>query len=138
MRLLAFATATGVVALAFLTPVGAADLDAGARVQVAADSDSGRAPGAATGSTDDYKAHARSDMGDWKQKVHDFAQGAKAKGDQASETASADLQKAWHKTERAAHHLQTASSEGWDKAKAAYEKAVGDLKAEWTRVNPGG
>jgi hypothetical protein len=81
-----------------------------------------------------YSQKAHDDMRDWQQKLSDFDVKAKAEGKDADQAAKADLNKAWDKTEIAARKLQTSGEEGWDAAKAEYEKASQDLANAWHRM----
>jgi len=83
---------------------------------------------------DTYKQKAHDDMRDWQQELRDFDAKAKAEGKDADQTAKADLHKAWDKTEIASRKLQTASAEGWNAAKAEYQKASQDLADTWHKI----
>jgi hypothetical protein len=83
---------------------------------------------------DTYRQKAHDDVREWKQKLRDFDAMAKAEGTDADKTAKADLNKAWGKTEIASRKLQTASEEGWNAAKAEYEKASQDLADTWHKT----
>lgn len=81
-----------------------------------------------------YSHKAHDDVREWQQKLHDFDVKAKAEGKDADQAASADLNKAWDKTEIASRKLQGASEEGWKAVKAEYEKASQDLADAWHKV----
>ena len=56
-------------------------------------------------------------MDEWQQKLHDFSEKAKAKGQQEGNAAENELKAAWTKVEAEQHKLQSASAEGWESAK---------------------
>jgi hypothetical protein len=82
--------------------------------------------------TYDQKAH--DDVREWKQRLRDFDATAKTEGKDADQTAKADLNKAWDKAEIASRKLKTSGEEGWNAAKAEYEKASQDLADAWHKV----
>lgn len=86
---------------------------------------------------DSFTAKAEAQMRDWQHKLDDAAQTAKAKGAEGGAAASHALDHAWTKTKEASHQLETASADGWDKAKAEFEKASNDLSAQWHKIYPG-
>jgi hypothetical protein len=75
-------------------------------------------------------------MQEWQRKLHDFSEKARANGQEASDAAGKDLNKAWSKVEAASRDLQTAGADGWDSAKAAFEKASHELADTWDKVRP--
>ena len=83
---------------------------------------------------DTYTQRARDDLQEWQRRVHDFSEKAKTNGQKDAAAAQHDLNEAWTKTEAAAHKLQTASAEEWERAKASYEKASHDLADAWRRI----
>lgn len=83
---------------------------------------------------DTYRQKAHDDVRDWQHKLHDFDAKAKAEGNDADRTAKVDLNKAWDKTKIASRKLQTASAEGWNAAKAEYEKASQDMADTWHEI----
>jgi uncharacterized membrane protein len=87
-----------------------------------------------TADRDTYTQKARGDMQQWLQKLHDFSENAKAKGQQAGNAAENDLNAAWTKTQAEAQKLRTATAEGWESAKASYEKASHELADAWDKV----
>ena len=111
-----------------------------AAVVSAADQSVGGSGAAAAGTPatgrDAYLRTVQQEMRDWQGKLRDAGETAVAGGRQAGSAAEAGLHDAWTKTEAASHRLQTASTEGWDGAKASYEEAARDLAAAWHRVHP--
>jgi hypothetical protein len=75
-------------------------------------------------------------MAQWRSKIDDFATRTHAKAAAADEAASRELQGAWSHVERASSALDAAGEDGWDSAKAAYERSFHDLQATWARVVP--
>ena len=97
------------------------------------------APG--SNSADDrgtYRQKTQAEMQEWQQKLHDFSETAKAKGQKAGTAAENGLKAAWAKTQAAAHKLQTVGAKGWDSAKSSYEKASHDLADAWDKIRPKG
>jgi hypothetical protein len=83
---------------------------------------------------DTYTQKARSDIRDWQQRLTAFGENAKAKGQQADNATENALTTAWARTQVSARRLQTATSEGWQSAKASYEKASDELADAWNRM----
>jgi hypothetical protein len=84
-----------------------------------------------------FTAKAEAEMQEWQKKLDAAATTAKAKGEEGKTEASRDLDAAWAKTKVASKQLKTASAEGWDRARAGFEKAEQNLAAEWHKVYPG-
>jgi len=85
---------------------------------------------------DSYTRKAHDEVKDWREKLHEFNVKAEAEGKEADRTAKADLNEAWRKTEAASFKLRAAGAEGWDVAKADYEKASRDLAESWHKNHP--
>ena len=85
---------------------------------------------------DSYTLKAQNDMQEWGQKLHRFGEKAKAKGQQAGDATADGLNAAWAKTQAEADKLRVAGADGWDSAKASYEKASHDLADTWNRIRP--
>jgi Skp family chaperone for outer membrane proteins len=90
----------------------------------------------ASADRDSYTRKAHDKIEDWQKKLHEFNVKAEAEGKEADQTAKADLNEAWRKTEAASRKLQVAGAEGWDVAKADYEKASQDLADTWHKIHP--
>jgi hypothetical protein len=73
-------------------------------------------------------------MHEWQQKLHDFSEKVKAKGQEDGKAAENELNAAWTKAEAEQHKLETASAEGWESAKMSFEKASHDLKEVWEKI----
>jgi hypothetical protein len=86
---------------------------------------------------DSFTQKAETQMQDWQRKLDAAAQGAKAKGEEGGAAASKALDHAWTRTKEASHQLQTTTGDGWEKAKAEYEKASQALATQWHKVYPG-
>jgi hypothetical protein len=97
------------------------------QIQLAADS-------GPTADKDTYTQKARDEMQAWQQKLHDFSENAKAQGQKAGDAAENGLNAAWTKTEEAAQRLQTASADGWERAKISFEQASRELADAWDRI----
>ena len=79
---------------------------------------------------------ARNAMQEWHQKLHDFGEKAKAKGQEEGNVAGNALNTAWTKAAAEQQKLQSASAEGWESAKISFEKASHDLKKVWDKIRP--
>ena len=125
--------------LAALTLIGPFILTVPAGAQSAPGSSTparGAAVSDASAERDTYIRKAHDDVRDWRQKLHEFDVKAKTEGKEADKTAKADLNEVWLKTEAASRKLRAAGAEGWDVAKADYEKASQDLADTWHRNHP--
>jgi hypothetical protein len=98
-------------------------------IQLAASSDS-------TIDRDTYAQKARDDLHEWQQKLHDFGEKAKAKGQEEGNKTRNELNAAWTKADAEQRKLQSASAEGWDSAKSSFERASHDLKDVWDKIRP--
>lgn len=96
------------------------------------------AAGDSTADRDTYTQKARVSVDEWQQKLHDFSEKAKVKGQQEGNAAENALKAAWTKVEAEQHKLQSASAEGWESAKISFEKASHDLKQAWDKIRPAG
>ncbi len=92
----------------------------GTQTQSAAGSD-------ATADRDTYTQKAPEDMQQWQQRLHDFSENAKAKGQRAGNAAENELNVAWAKAPAEARKLPAASADGWESAKASYAEASREL-----------
>jgi len=92
------------------------------------------AGGDPTADRDTYSQKARDAMQEWWQKLHDFGEKAKAKGQEEGNAAGNELKAAWNKADTEEHKLETASTEGWESAKTSFEKASHDLKELWDKI----
>jgi hypothetical protein len=94
------------------------------------------AGGDSTVDRDTYTQKARDAMHEWQQKLHDFGEKAKAKGQEKATAAENELKAAWTKADAEEHKLESASAEGWESAKISFEKASHDLKEVWDKIRP--
>jgi hypothetical protein len=94
------------------------------------------AVGGSSADHDTYAQKVRGDMQDWQQRLQAFGEKAKSQGRQADNATANALNAAWSRTQEGAHKLQTATAEGWESAKASYEKASNDLAGAWARIRP--
>jgi hypothetical protein len=86
---------------------------------------------------DERPFHVREVVGDqWRQKLHDFGEKAKAKGQEENNAIGNALNAAWTKADAERHKLQTASAEGSENAKISFERASHDLKRLGTKSGP--
>jgi len=131
MRLLIASIVIGPLMLIGAPPAAAAQ-----PVSTGPQTQSPPAPGTSSADRDTYTQKAQRDLQDWQQKVHDFTEKAKARGQQASNAVAADLNVAWTKTRDEARKMQAAGAEGWDRARASYERASHDLADTWNRIRP--
>jgi len=87
---------------------------------------------------DTYTQKAQDTVQEWQQKLHDFNETAKAKGQTAGKAATDGLNTAWTNTQDAAHKLKSASAATWDSAKTGFEKASHDLSDAWDKIRSQG
>jgi hypothetical protein len=85
---------------------------------------------------DAYLQKSRTEMDEWRSKIHGAGESAESKGHQVSASAKAHFNRTWTATERQWHKLQTESAEGWDRTKNAYERSTADLRAQWHKIHP--
>ena len=130
MRILFASIAIGPLMLFGALPAAAGQsISSDTPIQLAAGGDS-------TADRDTYTQKAREAMHEWQQKLHDFSEKAKAKGQEEGNAAENELKAAWTKAEAEQHKLQSASAEGWESAKISFEKASHDLKEAWDKIRP--
>jgi hypothetical protein len=133
MRILNASIVIGSLVLIGALPAAAGQstpaLGSGAPVRVAAGGDT-------TADRDTYTQKAKAEMQEWQQKLHDFSEKAEAKGKEAGNAAEVDLNKAWTNAEAASRKLQTVGAEGWESAKASFEKASHELADAWHKIDP--
>jgi hypothetical protein len=89
-----------------------------------------------TSDRDSYTRKAHSDVVEWQRKLDNFGKRVEASGQATGKAAEKDLNSAWSKTEAASRQLEIAGDDGWDKSKAAFEKASNDLADAWHRNVP--
>lgn len=85
---------------------------------------------------DAYLQKSRSEMDEWRDKIHGTGESVEAKGHEMSASAKAHFNRTWDATERYWQKLQTESAEGWDKTKRAFERSTADLREQWHKVHP--
>ena len=85
---------------------------------------------------DAYLKKSRTEMDEWRNKIHGAGESAESKGHEVSASAKAHFNRAWTATERQWRKLQTESAEGWDRTKSAYERSTADLRAQWHKIHP--
>jgi hypothetical protein len=112
----------------------AADLPAFSRasehtIQLAA---SGEAPSDREG----FVQKAHENTAKWQRKLQALNDKADANGKAAAISAEDDVHKAWSKVEATSQKLETASAEGWQDAKAAFETASRELADTWHKHYP--
>ena len=85
---------------------------------------------------DAYLQKSRSEMDEWRDKIHGAGESVEAKGHEMSASAKAHFNRTWAATERYWQKLQTESAEGWNKTKSAYERSTTDLRKQWHKIHP--
>jgi hypothetical protein len=83
-----------------------------------------------------YVQRMRSEMAEWRMKMHATGERTEAEAHDASADAKAHLDRTWSATERASRKLQAESAEGWDKTKTAYERSTAQLRVQWHKLHP--
>lgn len=89
-----------------------------------------------TARKDTYLQRSRTEMDEWRSKIHGAGESAEAKGHQVSASVKAHFNRTWTATERQWRKLQSESAEGWDRTKSAYERLTADLRAQWHKIHP--
>jgi hypothetical protein len=92
-------------------------------------------------STNDRRTYiqgARREVEQWRQKLHDFSDSARAKATEANATALDDLTRAWTRTEAASRRLENAGANDWRSAKISYRTASRKLVLAWHKISPTG
>lgn len=90
--------------------------------------------GASAADRDSYVQQAQGKVRQWRGKLDEFGLKAEKDGKEARKAASADLNKDWNRVKDASAGLKTASAAEWEGAKAAFEKASGELSAAWDKA----
>jgi len=85
---------------------------------------------------DTYLQKSRTEMEEWRNKIHNAGERAEAKGHEANASAKARFNRAWTATERQWRKLQTEGVESWDRTRRAYERMTADLRAQWHKIHP--
>ena len=81
-----------------------------------------------------YTQQAQQKTQEWRVKLDDFNQQAKAKGTAAAKAASDDLDMTWADVKQTAAKLQTAGAAEWASAKTAFESATQALSDRWAKA----
>jgi predicted HicB family RNase H-like nuclease len=81
-----------------------------------------------------YAQKAQAELQQWRVKLDQFGERAKADSNETRKSMSEDLNKAWTKARDASARLETASAADWESAKAAFKKASDELAALWAKV----
>ena len=82
-----------------------------------------------------YVRKAQDDLRAWRQKLDQFGEKTKLKGQKDSAAIENELNEAWAKTKIEAGRLQTASEDDWERAKVYYEKASRELSDDWRKID---
>jgi hypothetical protein len=107
----------------------AQSISSDARIQLAAGGDS-----AFHGDT--YTQKARGAMHEWQQKLHDFSEKAKAKGQEEGIAAENELNAAWTEADAEQDKLQSASAEGWVRRQDLVRERIPRPEEFWDRIGP--
>jgi len=83
-----------------------------------------------------YMHQTQVKMQEWKHKLRDLSEKAKASGQSAEASTDKDLQKLWEKTKAASRKLQAASADDWEAARASYETESHNLDEAWKKRFP--
>jgi hypothetical protein len=76
---------------------------------------------------DQYEAQARKEMDVWQSRMKE-----------AGARTQTELDHAWATTKQQWAELQHASAVGWDRSRAAFERATARMKAEWGKYRQNG
>jgi hypothetical protein len=85
-----------------------------------------------------YIQGVRREVEEWRQKLHDFGDSARARATDVDKAAGDDLTRAWTRTEAASHRLERAGAADWQDAKTSYRTASQKLVLAWRKVSPTG
>jgi hypothetical protein len=83
-----------------------------------------------------YMQRTRAELQEWRTKLYGFSERAKAEGKKDDDAAEQGLNAAWTKTQVESRNLQTVSEDGWETAKASFEKASKELAEAWDKAQP--
>lgn len=83
-----------------------------------------------------YMHQAQVKMQEWKHKLRDLGDKAKASGKDAKVSTDEDLKKIWERTKAASRKLQAATADDWESARASYETESHNLDESWKKRNP--
>lgn len=96
------------------------------------------ADGNSTADRDSYVGKVRDKMRDWQQKLGGVAETMKVDGRDVGIATDSELHAAWIETRTEALKLRSATTEGWQSAKASFEKAEHELTVAWDKTQPHG
>ena len=82
-----------------------------------------------------FLQQTRNEVEQWRTKLQAFCEKVATAGNEVGKTAASDLERAWARTQTASRRLQTAGDEGWESAKASYDKASRDLASTWRKLD---
>jgi hypothetical protein len=94
------------------------------------------ADGNSTAERETYTRGAGDEMREWRQKLQNFDETAKAEGHEAGTSADNALNAAWIKVRAEENKLRVATAEDWDLAKVSFEKADRELADAWHKARP--
>ena len=83
-----------------------------------------------------FTEKAEAEVKEWGARLNAFGGRALEKGEAAGSRTDQDLHAAWAETLEATHQLRIASAQGWQNAKAYYERKSHDLEGAWHRAHP--
>lgn len=84
----------------------------------------------------DYLEKAAVEMHDWRQKMREYHERARAPGQEGDDPAQNELAKAWDTTKSAAGKLRSATIESWPTITSSYERASAALAIAWRDNRP--
>ena len=83
-----------------------------------------------------YVQKKEAEMAQWRRKIGDFTARTETNATEADQAAKREIERAWTHVEEASSKLDAAGEDGYEDAKAAYERASRDLDAAWAKVDP--
>lgn len=83
-----------------------------------------------------YMHQAQVKMQEWKHKLRDFSDKAKASSKDAAVSSDEEIKVLWDKTKAASRRLQAASADEWESARASYESESHNLEEAWKKRHP--
>ncbi len=81
-----------------------------------------------------YTQKAREHVQQWRVKLDQFGESAKAGSSEARKAESQDLDASWSKAREALARLETAGAADWEMAKVSFKESSDALAATWTKI----
>lgn len=83
-----------------------------------------------------YVQKKEAEMAQWRRKIGDFTARTETNATEADQAVKREIERAFTHVEEASSKLDATGEDGYEDAKAAYERASRDLEATWAKVDP--